>query len=166
MHASHLCSVVVSHFNLPASPHCNQTHDSCTALGHPTRRQLWTIDHSLKYNIDSHLFMKHEIRRIRRIFCHSANSPNFMLFGEFAEFLRSPLVQSCSQCGKFPEIGSFFGSTWYAIITNLSLNPCECCDFGACWGHWKKHMEGNDNNHNAQTPFVCQFCDDGCSTIP
>ena len=35
-------------------------------------------------------------------------------------------------------------------------------------GALKKHMEGNDNHHNAQTQspiFVCMDCDDACSTI-
>ena len=86
--------------------------------------------------------MKHKIRRIRRISCHSANSPNFMPFGEFAEFLRCPVEQSCCQCGKCPKLWSFYGNAWYASITNLSLYPCECCDVGACWGHWKNTWRG------------------------
>ena len=57
--------------------------------------------------------------------------------------------QSCRQCGKCSDFGSFFGSILKTCITNGNLYPCELCDFGSFSGALKKHIK-NDHNHYAQ----------------
>ena len=69
------------------------------------------------------------------------------------------LRQSCHQCGKRPEFGRFLGSTWYACIRNSSFISLWMFWLGSFLEALKKHMEGNDNHHNAQTQalylYIC-----------
>ena len=61
-----------------------------------------------------------------------ANREGWQVAGELV-----PQEQSCRQCGKRPEFGSFSGTHDMQAYEIRVLYPCECCDSGACWGHWK-----------------------------